>query len=232
MSADIVGYTGVTASGAGYTGSTPAYTGGGSTAIIPTGYDQVIAKDEVTYRQVTEYAVTTSAPGGAAQRPAVPADAANVYAYEWDIGPTSSTVTPESAMDIMKAVPNVVFPFEVKGRNGERRIQKGSSYDLNSVRWPGDDNNPVEIINEDDTSFTFLTLPGHFRGEGHTIKFTTLDRNGRLVLRQEGISAPGFVDQLLDLGARLSWKYQADNLRAATYGGYRADFPGVWPADP
>ena len=132
-------------------------------------------------------------------------------------------------MSIMKESPNVVFPFEVNGRRGERTIQLESVYSLDNVRLPGDRNNPVQVVQSAPTSFTFLTLAGHFRGAGRTIRFATEVRNGRLVLRQEGTSAAGIVDEAIDAGARIAWRYQADNLRAAIFGGQRADFPGSFP---
>jgi hypothetical protein len=55
--------------------------------------------------------------------------------------------------------------------------------------------------------------------------FRTLERDGRLVLRQEGTSGAGVWDSLYDAGSKLSWRQQAANLRAAIYGGQRADFP-------
>jgi hypothetical protein len=153
------------------------------------------------------------------------------YSDEWDIGPTSVLVTAESAMRIMKDSPNVVFPFEVVGTNGETAIQLNGVYDLNSVRYPGENGHgPILVVESDATSFTFLTLEGHFRGAGETIRFVTSEQNGRLILRQEGTTSGSFLSGLYSLGAsNFAWKQQADNLRAAIYGGERGDFPGRWP---
>ena len=68
------------------------------------------------------------------------------------------------------------------------------------------------------TSFTFLTLPGHFRGPGRTIQFTILGRGDRLVLRQVGATSLGISDMAYDGGAWFSWRTQAATLRAALSG--------------
>jgi hypothetical protein len=68
----------------------------------------------------------------------------------------------------------------------------------------------------DSTSFSFFTLPGHFRGPGRTIRFTILVRAGRLMLRQVGATSLGIFDMAYDGGAPwLSWRIQAATLRAA-----------------
>ena len=86
---------------------------------------------------------------------------------------------------------------------------------LDHVRWPRDNGNPVLISQADCTSFTFLTLPGHFRGPGRTIQFTILGRGGRLILRQVGATSQRISDLAYDGGAWFSWRTQAATLRAA-----------------
>jgi len=216
------GYTGVTASGAGFTGSVPV-----SSPTSGADYDAAVSETALPDASVIAYEGVTRQQAAPTERPAE--DEESTYAYEWDIGPLSELVTPQSAMTVMKDAPNVVFPFEVRGRNGERTIRAGSVYDLNNVRIPGDVGNPVRVVQSDETSFTFLTLPGHFRGPGRTIRFPTAERGGRLLLRQEGVSAASLVDEIYDSGARIAWRYQADNVRAALFGGERADFPGGFP---
>jgi hypothetical protein len=228
----VAGYSGVTASGAGFTGAAPV-----ATVDVPappvSSYDAVVATGATNYPDEAAYPVTartvvfTEAEGEAFVAPGE--DGISRYATEWDIGPTTPLVTPEGAMTIMKDSPNVVFPFDVRGQAGETRIKLNSVYDLNNVRVPGDNGNPVLVVQSDPTSFTFLTLPGHFRGPGRTIKFQTLERDGRLMLRQEAMSEASIGDTVFDQGARLSWYYQASNLRAAIYGGERSDFPGAFP---
>ncbi|MGW4758180.1 hypothetical protein [Streptomyces chartreusis] len=216
------GYTGVTASGVGFTGWVPVASPAGEAD-----YDTAVAETALPDASVTAYEAVTQQQAVPTERPAE--EEVSTYAYEWDIGPVSELVTPQSAMTVMKDSPNVVFPFEVQGQNGERTIRAGSVYHLNNVRLPGDVGNPVRVVQSDETSFTFLTLPGHFRGPGRTIRFTMAERDGRLLLRQEGVSAAGLVDEIYDSGARIAWRYQADNLRAALFGGERADFPGTFP---
>jgi hypothetical protein len=228
----VAGYTGVTATGSGYTGTVPIVAAPSATASAAD-YDAVVADTPVanqaaiTYPVTARQAVFTEAEGEEFVAPRA-ADLSR-YAYEWDIGPTSPLITAEGAMTIMRNSPNVVFPFEVQGLRGENTIELDHVYNLNNVRLPGDNKNPVQVVQSDPTSFTFLTLPGHFRGPGRTIRFVTVERDGRLLLRQEGTSDAGVVDEVYDVGARLAWRYQADNLRAAIYGGERADFPGGFP---
>ena len=219
---EVAGYSGVTADGAGYTGAA---------TVVSSGYDAAVPTSAAaSYDAVTHYPVTTGpevvfseAEGTTIVAPTP--EELNRYSYEWDVGPTSGLVSPESAMSVMKDSPNVVFPFEVVGQQGEQRILQDSTYDLVGPRGPGDDDNPVLVVQSDATSFTFLTLPGHFRGDGRTIRFQTLARDGRLILRQEGTSGDSLWDSLYDAGAKVSWRQQAMNLRAAIYGGERQSFP-------
>jgi hypothetical protein len=137
---------------------------------------------------------------------------AHRYVFEWDLGAASDLGTPDSAMAILKAAPNRIFPFRVSGGTG---IALNQILQLDDVRWPRDNGNPVQISHADSTSFTFLTLPGHFRGPGRTIQFTILGRGGRLILRQVGATSLGISDLAYDGGAWLSWRIQAAALRAA-----------------
>jgi hypothetical protein len=227
--ATVAGYTGVTASGAGYTGTTPAY--GSPPASSAANYDAVTADEPATDTAATDYPVTAQTAVPTAQAPAgtaaTPADT-HRYVDEWEIGPASGLVTAKGAMTIMKNSPNVVFPFTVTGQNGETTIQLDHSYNLENAMVPGD-KNPVKVVQADDTSFTFETLPGHFRGPGRTIKFHTLERDGTLYLQQEGVASNNVWDYTLDQGARLTWWYQSQNLKAAIFGGSRDDFPGSFP---
>jgi hypothetical protein len=137
------------------------------------------------------------------------------YVYEWDVGPTSDLVTPDGAMTILKAAPDLIFPF---GVSGGTRVELDRVLDLDDVRWPRDNGDPVLVSHADGTSFTFLTLPGHFRGPGRTIQFTILGRGGRLILRHVGATSRGISDMAYDGGAWFSWRTQAATLRAALHG--------------
>jgi hypothetical protein len=137
---------------------------------------------------------------------------AHRYVYEWDLGPASDLMTPDSAMTILQAEPDLIFPFGVTGDTG---VELNRVLDLDHVRWPGDNGNPVLVSQVDSTSFTFLTMPGHFRGPGRTIQFTILERDGRLILRQVGATSRRVSDLAYDGGAWFSWRTQAATLRAA-----------------
>jgi hypothetical protein len=146
------------------------------------------------------------------------------YVYEWDLGPTSDDVTPDGAMAVLQAAPDLIFPFGVRGGTC---IELNRVLQLDDVRWPRDDGNPVLVSHADSTSFTFLTLPGHFRGPGRTIQFTVLGRDGRLILRHVGATSLGISDIAYDGGAWFSWRTQAATLRAAmARGAGRAGAPG------
>ena len=149
------------------------------------------------------------------------------YVYNWKLGPISPLVTPEKAMTIFQNSPNLVFPFEVHGLGGEKGIVLGGTYDLRSVEYPGSSNDPVRVISSGPTSFAFLTLPGHFRGAGEIVAFRTYSESGYLYLEEMATTKGGFLNWVLDQGAKVSWNQQAENLKAAVYGGERADFPGV-----
>jgi hypothetical protein len=146
------------------------------------------------------------------------AGTAHRYVFEWDLGPAADLGTPDSAMAILQAAPDRIFPFRVSGGAG---IELNQVLQLDDVRWPRDNGNPVLISHADRTSFTFLTLPGHFRGPGRTIEFTILARGERLILRQVGATSLGISDMAYDGGAWFSWRTQAATLRAALSGGSR-----------
>jgi hypothetical protein len=137
------------------------------------------------------------------------------YVYEWDLGPASDLVTPDSATTLLQAAPDLIFPFGVSGATG---IEVNRILDLDHVRWPRDNGNPVLVSHADSTSFTFLTLPGHFRGPGRTIQFTILGRDGRLILRHVGATSCRISDLAYDGGAWFSWRTQAATLRTALAG--------------
>jgi hypothetical protein len=132
-------------------------------------------------------------------------------------------------MSIIKETPNVIFPFAVVSLSGENGIILGGRYDLRGARHPWDKNNPVQVTESTATSFTFLTGPGHFRGQGHTITFKTFERDGTLYLQQSGTQSFGPIQMLNTIGAKAAWEVQAHNLRVSLYGGHRADFPGFCP---
>jgi RHS repeat-associated protein len=143
------------------------------------------------------------------------------YTYQWAIGPASGLVTAKKAINLIKENPNLVFPFDVVGRHGEKGIVLNAEYDLNNVRFPYDNGNGVKVTGCTDTSFTFTTLPGHFDPPGSTISFRTfVDEHGTLFLEQHGETvAPIFLDKATEFGAKLTWADQAENLKRALFGG-------------
>jgi hypothetical protein len=145
------------------------------------------------------------------------------------IGRVADGVTKEGAMALLQANPSDFFPFRVHGLGSSAytsRLQLGREYNLVGVGPPGDD--PIEIAELTATSFTFLTLPGHFDGVGGTIKFSTVERGGVVYLEHDakapdtgylvGTFAPYFAGQ--------AWDYQAAALRDALQGGREVDIPG------
>jgi hypothetical protein len=143
---------------------------------------------------------------------------AHRYVFEWDIGSASDLGTPDTAMAVLQGTPDLIFPFRVTGP----AIAANQVLQLGDVRWPRDNGHPVLISQADSTSFTFLTLPGHFRGPGRTIQFTILGRDGRLILRQIGATSLRVTDMAYDGGAWFSWRTQAATLRATLSGGTHA----------
>jgi uncharacterized Zn-binding protein involved in type VI secretion len=166
------------------------------------------------------------------------------YREEWDLGQLGRGVTALEAMRIMQSRPNDIFPFEVRGRNGEMSIVNGHIYDLFNTTGPNDNwprgthdgtSDPVKVSDVTPTSFTFTTLKGHLRGENQVVIFETIERNATylnddgqvetsthvfLVQRGTYISAwnrplESLWAQIANAGAMLSWGLQAHNLRGA-----------------
>ena len=180
------------------------------------------------------------------------------YRHDWDLGIMRWDVTPVHAMAIIQNTPNRVFPFTVKGRNGETSIKFGSLYDLINTYGPFDNfllgADPVVVTAVGATSFTFTTLEGHHRGAGQTITFETYDKIGQdpghhglqysehVYLAQYGtfISSwrhpfSSLFNYAANVGASGAWALQAHNLREAlgTAGQFEDwALPGrrtVWP---
>jgi len=157
-------------------------------------------------------------------------DPSGLYEYytSWDLGPAGNH-TPEEAMWYLEHDSNAVFPWQVEGTNGETSLELGHQYSLhtNTLRpclppfgCYGPD--PVLVINESSTSFTFLGLPGHLEGFGSTITFSTYCQNGHLMLQQhaEGPDSPleffdlGVINSLRMQKAQEFWGRMANSLIA------------------
>lgn len=140
------------------------------------------------------------------------------YVEENVVGPRRVGITPTATMRTLESNPNAFFPFFVTPLSGPSTIREGQIYDLQWVRWPFDNGNFVRVESVTPTSFTFLTLDGHFDGPGATITFSAVERNGVVLLRQEGYAptAGAFNSTFAPFGATsITWQYQAATLGAA-----------------
>jgi RHS repeat-associated protein len=134
-------------------------------------------------------------------------DPSGLYEYytTWNLGRAGSH-TPEEAMWFLQHDPNAVFPWHVEGAAGENSLELGHQYNLhtNTLRpcippfgCYGPD--PVIVVNQTPTSFTFLGLSGHIEGFGSTITFSTYCQNGNLMLQQHA-QGPDSPLEFVDLG--------------------------------
>jgi hypothetical protein len=152
-------------------------------------------------------ATTRSAYGYAAGNPLNSTDPSGLHEYytTWDLGNAGSH-TPQEAMWFLEHDPNAVCPWAVEGMNGETSLQLGHGYDLHTdtfrpcvpqVACFGPD--PVRVISESSTSFTFLGLPGHVEGFGSSITFSSYCQDGDLMLQQHA-QGPDGPPEFFDLG--------------------------------
>ncbi len=158
------------------------------------------------------------------------------YAYVTEnlVGRHSDNVNALIAMERFQVDPHTIFPFSVVPLDPSKPFDAGSYYDLQHARFPGDVGNFVRVTQMDPTSFTFTTLEGHFDGPGATIKFETIDRDGKVFLRQTAF-APNvnfLVAGAAQFGAvKWVWPLQAENLAEALTT-YRAKWPNLWDEQP
>ncbi|WP_376096449.1 hypothetical protein ACE7GA_04895 [Roseomonas sp. CCTCC AB2023176] len=122
-------------------------------------------------------------------------------------------------MTIITSRPNDIFPFKVGHPVPASRITVGAKIDLMNTIGPGNlglGPDPVEVTAVTSTSFTFLTLAGHHRGVGQTIRFDTSSSGGHLRLSQSGTFNSFDPRQYAyNTGAAGAWALQAHNLRVA-----------------
>ncbi len=134
------------------------------------------------------------------------------YSYTWRIIGRGSTIPPETAMKLVQDDPHSVFPFKIQANTTDARlkIQEGARCILRPLIIRPE---PVEIVNVTPTSFTFRTLPGHFRGQGATICFRTLvNTRGRLCVQQTAEFEKKWRNCILDIGSIALWSIQAAKL--------------------
>jgi hypothetical protein len=66
--------------------------------------------------------------------------------FEWDIGAASDLGSADNTMAILKATPDLIFPFGVRGGAA---IELDAVLQLDHVRWPRDNGKPVLITQAD-----------------------------------------------------------------------------------
>ena len=141
------------------------------------------------------------------------------YSHDWDCGPTSIAGSATRAMSIIISRPNDIFPFKVGHPTPASSITSGAIINLMDTIGPsnlGLGPDPIQVTSVMPTAFVFLTLAGHHRGAGQTIRFDTIDRSGHLRLVQSGTFNSFDPRQYAyNTGATLAWSYQAHNLRVA-----------------
>jgi hypothetical protein len=72
---------------------------------------------------------------------------------------------------------------------------------------------PVVVEEVTPTTFTFRALPGHFRGEGAKITFSTFrNEHGTLCLRQQAEFEKNWRHIMCDLGSIVLWSLQSARL--------------------
>jgi RHS repeat-associated protein len=133
------------------------------------------------------------------------------YSWEWRIGNKSDKMTPEEVILLMRKYPNQFFPFLVNRVNGSGdELALGGEYELSPFGVVKNQN--IRVTNIEETTFTFVALPGHIAGAGSTITFSSYrDESGDLILRQGAD-----VYSLVDVGLSLPlWLTQAVQLKTA-----------------
>ena len=140
------------------------------------------------------------------------------YEYNWEIGNVQDGVTAVKAMAYLQQHPAAIFPFGIRGTQGETSIQKGSIYDLSVVTvfdagiW-----NEVQVTDVSDTSFTF-TSKGGLDPPSSTITFRTYEKNCKVYLQQEAHTPSlGLIDSFVKSMARVTWQQQSENLSRIFY---------------
>lgn len=121
----------------------------------------------------------------------------------------SPSITPFDAMEVLKQDPNQVFPFPIDGV-GEEHVEVGRVYELRPLLV---DTEAVTVVDETDTSFTFVAEEDHLRGEGAQLTFSTIrNDDGEICLVQSATFKRNIFSPLLNFGSRVMWKIQAERL--------------------
>jgi hypothetical protein len=159
------------------------------------------------------------------------------YLKIWDLGNVTSEANARTIMAKLIQAPNIFFPFSVVPLTPSTGITLGGLYDLQDTRFPGDKWNWIQVSSVTDTSFTFTTLPGHFRGPWEEISFYTFEGAGRVFLAQIGTEDGSFMGDIYTWASTATWATQAQNLQNSFYGLAGVDagariplFSGSFPA--
>lgn len=137
------------------------------------------------------------------------------YDYEWEIGPVNVYGSAEAAMVIFATNPGSVFPFDVSGCAA---FTQGASCRLDALPEFVPHRSGTVSVSRDPAAVRFtVTSNDYFDLPGSTITFRTVERGGRLYLRQEARSVAlrppiGGVG-LVMAGAAATWAQQADRFR-------------------
>lgn len=142
------------------------------------------------------------------------------YAYHYsDKVADAEDFSPEEAMKIFQENPGDIFPFDIEGAtsfvDGDTiRLLDATMQPLPD--WLVDDDGWVRVSTTP-TSVTFTVISNdYFDGQGSTITFQTVERNGQIYLEQvaDAHDANVLVKAGIDLGGAMdTWSIQADNFR-------------------
>lgn len=119
--------------------------------------------------------------------------------------------TPKSVMDVFKANPAKVFPFQVHGCGSFANRTSCTLVDATPLQGTG-----RVWVTTTDTSVKFtVTSNGYFDPPGSSITFSTFSRNGFVYLQQEASVSQANLRVAAGVDAGLAfntWSQQAANL--------------------
>lgn len=134
------------------------------------------------------------------------------YRYTWTINGQDS-FSPAEIMSYFKDNPGLIFPFPIKDSNSEyAQIRKGRIYFVSPLLFRQE---PVEVIDETDTSFTFSSLAGHIHGIGALLRFSIARESTQTELRQEAVFRKRWFSQAARIYGASVWWLQAQRLSGA-----------------
>lgn len=148
-------------------------------------------------------------------------DATYDYSMDHPLGFSSKEYTAKELMDLFKAHPEEVFPFDVAGSSD--RFEDGAVFRLEDTLGPMVDL-PFEtgdvVVTTTDTSVKFTVISDtYFDGPGSTIEFSIVEVGGQYVLRKvaHATDANRIVAGGVGIGAGDTWSRQAENLKKVVH---------------